>query len=51
MNLEWLTYQWFIDNFYWIVCFLVVATIILFIFPVMLSYDLYKKDKEIDDLE
>ena len=46
MNFEWFTYQWFFDNFFWIIGFLLLAMGVLFLFPVLLSYDLYKKDKD-----
>ena len=49
MNFEWFTYQWFLDNFFWIIGFLLLSMCILFLFPILLSYDLYKKDKEINN--
>jgi len=51
MDLGWLTLQWFVDNFFWVVLFLIISTIILFLFPVLLSYDLYKKEKDITNDE
>jgi len=43
MNLEWIY-----SNLTFIVVILVIATIILFIFPVLLGKDLFKKSKNKD---
>ena len=47
MNLDWLTLKWLMENLEWIVVFLCLSVIILFFFPVLLGYDLYKKDENI----
>ena len=46
MNFDWLTLQWLMSNLEWIIFFLAISTLILFFFPVILGYDLYKKDKK-----
>ena len=47
MNLEWLTLIWLMENLNWIILFLSISIVILFLFPVILGYDLYDKEKEI----
>ncbi len=43
---DWLTLSWFLDNLIWFIIFMISSCIILLFFPVILSYDLYKKDKK-----
>ncbi len=46
MNFEWFTLVWLMKNLNWIILFLSVSIIILFLFPVLLGYDLYDKDNK-----
>jgi hypothetical protein len=46
MNFEWFTLAWLMKNLNWIILFLSVSIIILFLFPVLLGYDLYDKDNK-----
>ena len=41
MNFEWLTLIWLMENLNWIILFLSISIVILFLFPVLLGYDLY----------
>ena len=43
MQLEWLTVEWLMRNLDWIAIILVFAMLILFLFPVLLGYDLKEK--------
>ena len=47
MNFEWLTLSWIMKNLNWIILFMSISIIVLFLFPVLLGYDLYDKDKKI----
>ncbi len=47
MDFDWLTIQWLMENLNWIILFLSVSILILFFFPVLLGYDLYKKGENI----
>ena len=47
MNFDWLTLKWLMENLNWIIFFLSVSICILFFFPVLLGYDLYKKEDDI----
>ena len=47
MNFEWLTLSWLMKNLNWIILFLSISIIVLFLFPVLLGYDLYDKDEKI----
>ena len=51
MDFSWFTLQWLMENLNWIIIFLSISTLILFFFPVILGYDLYKEDKDIGDNE
>ena len=46
MNFDWLTLMWLMENLNWIILFLSVSVIILFLFPVILGYDLYDKNEK-----
>jgi len=43
MNFDWFTIRWLMENLNWIIIFLSISIIILFFFPVILGFDLYKK--------
>jgi len=45
---DWFTLNWFLDNLIWFIVFMIISAIILLLFPVILSYDLYKKNNRID---
>ena len=46
---DWLTYDWLNQNMRTIILVLIIAIIILFLFPVLLGYDLKKEsDKKLD---
>jgi hypothetical protein len=51
MDFSWFTLQWLMQNLNWIILFLSISALILFFFPVILGYDLYKEDKDISDNE
>ena len=51
MDLDWLTLTWLMNNLEWIIAFLSISILILFFFPVLLGYDLYKKDDEMIENE
>tara|TARA_Y100000996_G_scaffold375851_1_gene326880 strand:- start:2164 stop:2307 length:144 start_codon:yes stop_codon:yes gene_type:complete len=44
MSFDWLTLGWLMENLNWIILFLSISIIILFLFPVLLGYDLYDKE-------
>ena len=46
MNFDWFTLGWLMHNLNWIILFLLISIIILFLFPILLGYDLYEKDKK-----
>jgi len=47
MNFEWFTLTWLMENLNWIILSLSISIIILFLFPVLLGYDLYdRKDNK-----
>ena len=46
MNFDWLTLAWLMENLNWIILFLSISVIILFLFPVLLGYDLYDKENK-----
>jgi len=48
VNFEWLTLLWLMDNLNWIILFLTFSIIVLFLFPILLGYDLYDKEKKKD---
>ena len=46
---DWLTYDWLNQNMRTIILVLIIAIIILFLFPVLLGYDLKKEsDKKLN---
>ena len=47
MNIEWITKSRLMKNLKWIIQFLSISINILFLFPVLLGYDLYDKDEKI----
>ncbi len=49
MNFDWITLKWLMENLNWIIGFLIFSTLILFLFPVLLGYDLKKKADKIKD--
>ena len=49
MNLEWLTIAWLMKNLHWFILLLIVSITILFLFPLLLGYDLKKKIDNVDD--
>jgi len=49
MNFDWITLKWLMENLNWIIGFLILSTLILFLFPVLLGYDLKKKADKIKD--
>ena len=46
MNFDWLTLTWIMKNLNWIILSLSISIIVLFLFPVLLGYDLYDKDNK-----
>ena len=46
MNFEWFTLVWLMQNLNWIILFLSVSIVVLFLFPVLLGYDLYDKENK-----
>ena len=43
MNFEWFTISWLMSNLHWFIILLLISIVLLFLFPVLLGYDL--KDK------
>jgi len=43
LNFEWFDIYWLMQNLHWFILLLVVSIIVLFLFPVILGYDLKKK--------
>jgi len=50
MNFEWFTFLWLMKNLHWFIIFLIISIVILFLFPVLLGYDLKKKADKVDDV-
>ena len=50
-NLEWFDIYWLMQNLHWFILLLVVSIIILFLFPVVLGYDLKKKADDDENKE
>ena len=48
---EWFTFAWLMKNLHWFILLLVVTIIILFLFPVILGYDLKKKADDVKNKE
>ena len=46
MNFDWFNLLWLMKNLHWFILILIISIIILFIFPVILGYDLKKKVDE-----
>jgi len=44
LNFEWFTLLWLMENLNWFILLLGFGIIILFFFPVLLGYDLTKKN-------
>ena len=51
MDFEWFTLKWLMANLNWIILFLTISIIILFLFPIILGYDLYKNESDINENE
>ena len=49
MNFDWFTLSWLMKNLNWIILFLSISIIILFLFPVLLGYDIYDKEEKNKD--
>jgi len=43
ITFDWFTIYWLMENLHWFILILVITIILLFLFPVLLGYDL--KDK------
>jgi len=41
---DWLTYSWLIENMWWLSIGMVASIVILFLFPLLLGYDLKKNE-------
>ena len=50
-NFDWFTIYWLMQNLHWFILLLVVGIIVLFLFPVLLGYDLKKKADDLTDDE
>ena len=50
-NFEWFDIYWLMQNLHWFILLLVVSIIILFLFPVILGYDLKKKADDVGNKE
>ena len=46
---SWLTYRWLIENLDIIIIILLLGVTILFIFPILLGYDIKKETKNKDE--
>ena len=51
INFEWLTVLWLMQNLHWFILLLGVSMVVLFLFPVLLGYDLKKKADKISKHE
>jgi len=49
MNFEWLTFMWLMENLHWFIILLVISITILFLFPLLLGFDLKKKADVVKD--
>ena len=51
MNLtfDWFTIHWLMQNLHWFILILVVGIIVLFLFPILLGYDLKNKADDMKD--
>lgn len=49
MQFDWLTTDWLMKNLDWISIVLIIAMLVLFLFPVLLGVDLKKKADKIDN--
>ena len=49
MNFEWLTIGWLMNNLHWFIILLIVSITILFLFPLLLGYDIKKKGDNMED--
>ena len=54
MDFEWFTLSWLMNNLHWFIILLIISIILLFLFPVLLGYDLKEKaeklkEKRLDD--
>ena len=46
---DWLTYSWIINNMWWLCIAMIGSIVVLFLFPVLLGYDLKKEsDKNLN---
>ena len=43
MSLDWFDIYWLMENLHWFIFLLSASIVILFLFPVLLGYDLKKK--------
>ena len=50
-NFEWFTILWLMENLHWFILLLVISIIFLFLFPVILGYDLKKKADDVGNKE
>jgi len=50
-NFEWFDIYWLMQNLHWFILLLIVSIIILFLFPVILGYDLKKKADHVENKE
>lgn len=48
MKFDWLTTEWLMKNLDWISIVLIIAMLVLFLFPVLLGVDLKKKADKIE---
>jgi len=47
MDFEWFTLSWLMKNLHWFILLLTVSIFILFLFPVLLGYDIKNKAEEV----
>ena len=43
MSFDWFTLSWLMKNLNWFIVLLVISMVVLFLFPVLLGFDLKKK--------
>jgi len=49
MNFDWFTLSWLMNNLHWFIILLTVTVILLFLFPVLLGFDLKNKAENIKE--
>ena len=46
---DWFTIYWLMQNLHWVILILVLGIVVLFLFPVLLGYDLKNKAEDMKE--